>query len=174
MADLADPVPVLAAGGIADGRGLAAALCLGAAGALIGTRFQATPEALVDPAITKALLAGRGEETERSRVLDIVRGSGWPSHYAARTLGSPYLDRYRDDPAAAAGAEVRREYADDVARGVVPPLPVWAGEGVDLVTDVLPATELVARIVAEAEEALARAAATRSLRRPRRRRRPRR
>ncbi|WP_433043740.1 NAD(P)H-dependent flavin oxidoreductase [Dactylosporangium sp. CS-033363] len=172
VVDLVAPVPVLAAGGIADGRGLAAALCLGAAGALIGTRFQATPEALVDPAITKALLDGRGDETERSRVLDIVRGSQWPAQYAARTLGSPYLDRYRDDPAAA--AEARDAYAADVERGVVPPLPVWAGEGVDLITDVLPATDLVARIVAEAEEALARASATRSPRRPRRRRRPRR
>jgi nitronate monooxygenase len=60
VVDLAAPVPVLAAGGIADGRGMAAALALGAAGALLGTRFQATVEALVDPAISKALLAGRG------------------------------------------------------------------------------------------------------------------
>ncbi|MBO0518009.1 nitronate monooxygenase, partial [Streptomyces beijiangensis] len=54
VVDLAGPVPVLAAGGIADGRGVAAALALGAAGALIGTRFQATAEALVDPATSKA------------------------------------------------------------------------------------------------------------------------
>src|SRR5262245_18238121 len=60
VVDLVAPTPVLAAGGIADGRGLAAALALGAAGALIGTRFQATVEALVDPAITKAILEGRG------------------------------------------------------------------------------------------------------------------
>jgi nitronate monooxygenase len=63
--DLAAPVPVLAAGGIADGRGIAAALALGAAGAVIGTRFQATAEALVDPAITKAIVEGAGEDTER-------------------------------------------------------------------------------------------------------------
>src|SRR5215475_14435245 len=79
VVDLAAPVPVLAAGGIADGRGLAAALALGAAGALIGSRFQATAEALVAPAITKAIIEGRGEDTERSNVLDIVRGSRWPS-----------------------------------------------------------------------------------------------
>jgi nitronate monooxygenase len=87
VADLAAPVPVLAAGGIADGRGLAAALALGAAGALLGTRFQATAEALVDPSVSKAILAGAAEETERSTVLDIARGSRWPSRFPARTLG---------------------------------------------------------------------------------------
>jgi nitronate monooxygenase len=63
VVDLAAPVPVLAAGGIADGRGVAAALALGAAGALIGTRFQATAEALVDPAISKAIVEGCGEQS---------------------------------------------------------------------------------------------------------------
>jgi nitronate monooxygenase len=57
------PMPVLAAGGIADGRGLAAALCLGAAGALLGTRFEASAEALIDPESVKAILDGRGEDT---------------------------------------------------------------------------------------------------------------
>src|SRR6266511_1860016 len=61
VVDLAAPTPVLAAGGIADGRGMAAVLALGAAGALIGTRFQATAEALADPSIKRAILDGRGE-----------------------------------------------------------------------------------------------------------------
>ena len=59
VADLAAPVPVLAAGGIADGRGVAAALALGAAGALVGTRLLATAEALADPEAKKAIAAGR-------------------------------------------------------------------------------------------------------------------
>ena len=95
VVDLAGAVPVLAAGGIADGRGIAAALALGAAGALIGTRFQATAESLADPAIVEAILDGRGQDTERSTVLDIVRGSRWPPAYTARTLGHPHLDRWR-------------------------------------------------------------------------------
>ncbi len=74
VVDLVAPTPVLAAGGIADGRGLAAALVLGAAGALIGTRFQASLEALVSAEVTDAILEGSGEDTERSRVLDIARG----------------------------------------------------------------------------------------------------
>ena len=76
VVDLVRPTPVLAAGGIADGRGLAAALALGASGALVGTRFEASDEARVDAASVKAILNGRGEDTERSRVLDIARGSG--------------------------------------------------------------------------------------------------
>jgi nitronate monooxygenase len=158
VVDLAAPVPVLAAGGIADGRGVAAALALGAAGALIGTRFQATAEALVDPAIAKAIVEGRGQDTERSNVLDIVRGSAWPSRYTARTLAHPYLDRWRGREADLAGdLEARQDYLNDVARGAIPPLPVWAGEAIDLITDLPSAAALVTTLVTQAEDALARA-----------------
>ena len=96
VVDLAAPTPVLAAGGIADGRGVAAALALGAAGALIGTRFQATAEGLADPAIKKAIVEGRGEDTERSRVLDIVQGLPIAqATWDGRSLGHPFLDQWR-------------------------------------------------------------------------------
>jgi nitronate monooxygenase len=158
VVDLAGPVPVLAAGGIADGRGIAAVLALGAAGALIGTRFQATAEVLADPAIVKAIVEGRGEDTERSAVLDIVRGSRWPGKYTARTLGHPHLDRWRGREAElVADPQARLDYQSDVERGVIPPLPVWAGEGIDLVTDVPSAADLVPALAAQAEVALARA-----------------
>lgn len=158
VVDLAAPVPVLAAGGIADGRGVAAALVLGAAGALLGTRFQATTEALVDPSITKTILAGRGQDTERSTLLDIARGSRWPSTYTARTLGHPYLERWRGREAElAADPQALQDYQDDVARGAIPPLPVWAGEGVDLITDQPSAEDLVTALATQAEEALTRA-----------------
>lgn len=134
VVDLAEPVPVLAAGGIADGRGvaaaLAAALALGAAGALIGTRFQATAEALVDASVAEALVRGRGQDTERSRVLDIVRGARWPAKYTARTLGHPYLGRWRgreEELAASAGA--RQDYRADVAGGADRAGRVRAGPG---------------------------------------------
>jgi len=158
VVDLVAPVPVLASGGIADGRGLAAALALGAAGALIGTRFQVTLEAQVDPEVVKAIVDGRGQETERSSVLDVVRGSSWPSKYTARTLSHPYLDRWRGREAELAGdLMARQEYQDDVARGAIPPLPIWAGEAIDLITDVPSAEDLVATMAAQAETALARA-----------------
>ncbi|MCO5968563.1 NAD(P)H-dependent flavin oxidoreductase [Actinoallomurus soli] len=158
VVDLAAPVPVLAAGGVADGRGVAAALALGAAGALIGTRFQATAESLVDPSITKAIIEGRGEDTERSRVLDIARGSRWPAKYTARTLNHPYLDRWRGREAElAADPRARQAYQDGVTRGDLPALPVWAGEAIDLIDDLPSATDLVGALAAQAEEALSRA-----------------
>ncbi|MEV6051211.1 nitronate monooxygenase [Streptomyces sp. NPDC052107] len=158
VVDLAAPVPVLAAGGIGDGRGVAAALALGAAGALLGTRFQATAEALVDPATARAIVAGRSEDTERNRVLDIARGSRWPADYTARTLPHPFLDRWRGrEPELANDPEARRSYEDAVARGEIPTLPRWAGESVDLITDVPSAADLVATLATEAEQALDRA-----------------
>ncbi|TQE36226.1 NAD(P)H-dependent flavin oxidoreductase [Streptomyces ipomoeae] len=158
VVDLAAPIPVLAAGGIADGRGVAAALALGAAGALIGTRFQSTAEALVDPSATQAIVEGRGEDTERNRVLDIARDSPWPSRYTARTLGHPFLDRWRDrESELVTDPEARRSYREAMARGDIPPLPIWAGEAVDLIHDVPSATDLVATLADQAETALARA-----------------
>jgi nitronate monooxygenase len=158
VVDLAAPTPVLAAGGIADGRGVAAALALGAAGALIGTRFQATAEALVDPSISKAIVEGRGEDTERSTVLDIARGSRWPSKYPGRTLGHPYLDQWRGrEDELAADAAAKQAYQDGVARGDLLPVPVWASEAIDLINDLRPAADLVGALAAEAEDALARA-----------------
>jgi nitronate monooxygenase len=157
VVDLAAPTPVLAAGGIADGRGVAAALALGAAGALIGTRFQATAEALADPSVTRAIIEGSGEDTERSTVLDIARGSRWPSKYPARTLGHPFLDEWRGrEDELAANADARRAYQDGVARGDLPPQPVWASEAIDLISDLPSAAELVGILAAQAEEALAR------------------
>jgi nitronate monooxygenase len=158
VVDLAAPTPVLAAGGIADGRGLAAALVLGAAGALVGTRFQATAEALVAPEVTKAIVEGRGEDTERSRILDIARGSPWPEPYPARTLRNAFLDRWRGreseleaDEAAKAG------YREAAERGDLAAIPVWASEAIDLITDVASATDLVGVIADEALRALSRA-----------------
>src|SRR5262245_23960919 len=149
VADLAAPTPVLAAGGIADGRGVAAALVLGAAGALIGTRFQATPEALVDPSITKAIIEACGEDTERNTVLDIARGSSWPSEYSARTLRNWVVEQWRGrDDELANDVDAQRAYAEAVARGDLPPQPVWASEAIDLITDLRPAADLVGALAA--------------------------
>ena len=155
VADLAAPRPVLAAGGIADGRGLGAALVLGAAGALMGTRFQATMEALVAPEMVKAIIDGRGEDTERSRVLDIARGARWPERYTARTLRNAFLDRWRGRDAELEANEcAKADYRTAADRGDLSVVPVWAGEAIDLITDLTPAADVVARIAGEAEEAL--------------------
>src|ERR1700733_5586053 len=126
VADLAAPVPVLAAGGIADGRGLAAALALGASGALIGTRFLATAEALLDQAEQQAIIDAGGEDTERDGVLDIARGSRWPREYTARTLHHAFHDEWRDrEDELDASDEAKAGYRRGVASGELP-RPVWA------------------------------------------------
>ena len=158
VVDLAAPTPVLAAGGIADGRGLAAALALGAAGVLIGTRFLATPEALIAPGSVKAILDSSGEDTERNCVLDIARGSAWPRRYTGRAIRTAFMDRWRgredelDRDQAAKDA-----YQAALARGDQAVVPVWAGEGIDLITDVASAADLVGLIARDAETVLARA-----------------
>jgi nitronate monooxygenase len=158
VVDLAEPTVVLAAGGIADGRGVAAALALGAAGALIGTRFLVTAEALVEPSASAAIMAGRGEDTERNTALDIARGSRWPLRYSARTLGHPFLDQWRGrEDELAADASARRAYQAGVANGDLPPRPVWASEAIDLINDRPPAAGLVGALAVQAEEALTRA-----------------
>jgi len=158
VVDLVAPTPVLAAGGVADGRGLAAALVLGATGALIGTRFQATHEALLDPKVSIAIVEGRGADTERSRVLDIARDSGWPAQYTARVLTNAFLARWRDrEDELAADSAARRAYREAVDRGDLDAVSVWASEAIDLITEVGSATELVSTLAAEAEYALANA-----------------
>ena len=136
---------------------MAAALALGAAGALIGTRFQAAAESLAGPEAKKAIVDGHGEDTERSSVLDIARGSRWPLRYTGRTLGHPVLDQWRDREAElAADPEAKRAYADGVARGELPPEPVWASQAIDLIHDLPSAADLVGLLATTAEEALTR------------------
>lgn len=155
VVDLVDPTPVLAAGGIADGRGLAAALVLGAAGALIGTRFEATDEALVTADVGKALLCAHGDDTERSRVTDIARGAPWPHRYSARTLTNRLLESWRGRE-----AELQRDtqalsrYREAAANGDPDVAPVWAGQAVGLIHDLVPAEELVATIADHAQRCL--------------------
>jgi nitronate monooxygenase len=159
VADLAAPTPALAAGGIADGRGVAAALVLGAAGALMGTRFLATLEALVMPSVVKAILDGGGEDTERSRISDIARGSSWPAKYGARTITNQFFDQWRGrESELAADSAALQTYHQAVANGDLPLEPVWASEAIDLITELSPAADLVGALAAQAEEALARAA----------------
>lgn len=155
VVDLAGSTPVLAAGGIADGRGLAAALALGAAGVLVGTRFEATTEAILDGAAARAIVDADGDGTEQSRVTDIGRDSPWPSRYPARTLRSAFIDTWRgreDELRADAGA--RAAFQRAMAAGDLSASPVWAGEAVDLIAGVRPAAHVLADLVAGAEAAL--------------------
>jgi nitronate monooxygenase len=159
VVDLVGPVPVLAAGGIADGRGLAAALVLGASGALIGTRFVASSESLASPAVAKALVEGHGEETESSRIHDIAAGVPWPRQYPGRSIKNVFGDRWRGrEEELAASPEALQSYREAVAAGDPHAVPVWAGEDIDLIHDIEPAAAIVETLASDAERALAQAA----------------
>jgi len=151
VVDLAGAVPVLAAGGIADGRGLAAALVLGAAGAVIGTRFEATTEALLDADEAKAIVAAGASDTILGRVADVAADAGWPAVYPARTLRNAFTDTWQDrEDELGRDDEAVREFRAGVDRADMDYVPVWAGEAVDLITEVPSASALVGRIAAEA------------------------
>ncbi len=154
VVDIAGSVPVLAAGGIGDGRGLAAALMLGAAGALIGTRFEATHEALLTSDEVKAILAAGAEDTTQGRSLDVVRDSRWPARYPARTLRNKVTEAWdgREDDIDDA---TKAAYRDGVDRGDLDYLPVWAGEAADLISEQDGAAPLVGRIARQAEHVIA-------------------
>ena len=155
VVDVAGDTPVLAAGGIADGRGLAAALVLGAAGAMIGTRFEATHEALISAEQGKAITAAGAADTTRDRVLDIARESPWPRRFTARTLRNRFTDTWHDrEDALRFDANAKAEFRLGADRADMDYLPIWAGEAVDLITGLDTATALVRRISAEATRAI--------------------
>ena len=156
VVDAVAPTPVLAAGGIVDGRGLAAALMLGARGALMGTRFYAATEALGHRRAKESIVAARGGDTRRTRVFDIVREHAWPEPYTGRAIRNSFMERWdgREDDLTAVLAEEIPAFRAAVREGDVETAMVWAGEAVDLISDVAPAAELIRRIGAEAEACL--------------------
>jgi nitronate monooxygenase len=153
VVDALAPAPVVAAGGIADGHGLAAALMLGAHGALIGTRFCASTEALGRDRAKQRIVAARGNETARTRVFDIVRAYAWPSVYTGRALRNRFMERWdgRERDLAAVLETERAEYQVATREGDFDTALIWAGEVVDLIKTVEGAATLVERISAEAE-----------------------
>lgn len=156
IVDAVAPTPVLAAGGIADGRGLAAALMLGAEGALLGTRLFATDEALGSRAMKERLIAASGDDTIRTRVFDIIRDLDWPEPYTGRAVANRFSKTWHGREAALAAAldEERQRYDEAKATGDLDTLALFAGEGVDLIQDCPPAATVISRIVEEAEKRL--------------------
>ncbi|SLN61631.1 NAD(P)H-dependent flavin oxidoreductase [Roseisalinus antarcticus] len=164
VVDAVGDVPVIAAGGIADGRGLAAAMALGASAAWIGTRFLAAAEAQTHPVYLERLLAASEDDTAHyDDLYDLV----WPNapHRALKNSTSdlweaagrpPLGERPGEGDVLATrpdGVEIPR-YASAVAfaglKGQIEPLPMWAGQGVGLVTKSRPAKEIVREIVDQA------------------------
>jgi NAD(P)H-dependent flavin oxidoreductase YrpB (nitropropane dioxygenase family) len=151
VVDVVNGVPVLAAGGIADGRGLAAVLMLGAQGALIGTRFLATPEARGRGHSKDVILNALGSQTVASKFFDDVLGVRWPGALV-RSIRNPLLDRWaqRQQDWTLAADQIRPSLEAALAAGDF----VIAGESAGVIHDIVPAGELVARIAREAEALL--------------------
>src|SRR5690606_26155063 len=142
---------------------LAAALCLGADGVLVGTRFYAARESLGHPDAVDRIVRSTGGETRRTSVFDVVRGYDWPAPFTGRAIVNDLLKEWHGREAALAGAgeAARARYAAAADRGDFDQAVIFAGEGMDLIADAPPAGEIVARMVREAEAALDRATALR-------------
>jgi len=166
IVDAVAPALVLAAGGIADARGLAAALCLGADGVVMGTRFLATPEANAHPVYKARLVAASEEDTVRT----VLFGHGWP-HAPHRTLRTAFVREWLnresetqgsrpDEPVigntAVAGTEMPVQRFVSLppnvhATGDIESMALLAGQSVGLVDQIRPAADIVRETVDEAE-----------------------
>ncbi len=151
---------LVAAGGIADGRGLAASLMLGADGVMLGSRLWATPESLVHPNHQRAALAANGDSTIRQTSADIARGYDWPEEFTGRVLRTAFVARWhgREAEHRAVAQAARPDYLAAVAEGRTEDSGVFAGEAIGLMQEISPAAEIVARVTNEAEVLLRRGA----------------
>lgn len=148
-----------AAGGIADGRGLAAVLALGADGALIGSRLWASVEANVSERMHAAALAATGDDTIRSQVMDLARKLDWPERYTARVLRNAFTARWhgREAELMTVAAEEAAKYRAAWAAGDPDNANTFVGEAAGLIHAIQPASEILERIVQEAEACIVRA-----------------
>lgn len=168
VVDAVAPVPVVAAGGIADGRGLAAALALGASGVWVGTRFLASREAIIHPAYQQAVLQAGVTDTAYTELFDI----GWPNapHRVLRNetiaaweaAGRPEAPARPGEGETVAttgdGAPVARYSSAMPGAGVAGDagaMALYAGQGVGLTGEVLPAGDIIAGMVSAARNLLA-------------------
>jgi len=169
VVDALGDTPVIAAGGIADGRGLAAALALGAGAAWMGTRFVASSESPAHPEWVAKILRSAETDTYHSSLFDI----GWPDA-PHRVLRNRTIDAWIEAGRPPSGQRpgegevlARRPDGTEILRyqsvsaratvtGDIDALSLWAGQSVGLVHDVLPAAEIVRRTAEEAARILRR------------------
>jgi nitronate monooxygenase len=149
-------VPVFAAGGIADGRGLAAALMLGAQGVVMGTRFYASQEAAGHAEAKRRIVQAQGDETLRSLIFDVSRNNVWPSPFNGRCLLNEHAKRWQGKE-----MELMRRlssegplYLEARAKGDFDVAAVIAGEGVDMIHEVQSVATIVSATLKQARSLL--------------------
>lgn len=146
-------VPVLAGGGVASARSLAAVLAAGASGAWVGTRLAACPEALTGDGSRQALIAAVSTDTAVTRVFDVAEGLPWPARFPSRVLANDFVTRWAGkeealDPSAC------DELAASIAADDRSIAPVDAGQGVGMIRDDASVGEVIEQMCAGAEKLL--------------------
>jgi nitronate monooxygenase len=161
LLDLAGDVPVLVAGGIGTGRGLAAALAMGAAGAVVGTRFKASDEYGGPSELKQALVASDGGDTVYDEIFDEACGLDWPNGVTGRALRSPFTDEWLGRRAGLRAIVATKPPFGFYAELNADPATAinWAGESAGLVASVRPAAAIVRELVDDARRRLESAAA---------------
>ncbi len=156
LANHAPDTLLVAAGGIADGRGLAASLLLGADGVLLGTRLWAAQEALVREGHHRAILDTNGDGTVRTTLADIAREISWPRGFTARIRRNAFTDHWqgREQALAQDIAVEAPRYRQAFADGDPDDTGVWFGEAAGLIDSVEPAADIIERMVSGAASRL--------------------
>lgn len=147
--------PVLAAGGIVDGRGLAAALCLGAAGIVMGTRFLATPEAPIPDVHKQAIVRAPLDATVASGIFDLIWGEEWPGvqvRALRNQLTARWVNREDDLQVQRAAVLAVLQQAEEVSDAEE--MINIAGMGAGRIHDLVPAGQLVRDVATEASHIL--------------------
>lgn len=155
VVDAVAPIPVLAAGGIADGRGLVAALALGADGVLLGTRFLASQELSLHPNFKQAIVDADGHDTLLSEIPDIAAGKVWPGAMS-RSKRNRFIERWAGREWALRQGQGEALLRVQAARksGDIDEAPLSMGQDAGLIHDIPPAAEIVSRIARQAEQIL--------------------
>jgi enoyl-[acyl-carrier protein] reductase II len=163
VVDAVSPIPVLAAGGVADGRGLAAALALGAAGANVGTRFLASEEAGADDAWKQLILESESEDAVRFETWGAIMPPGSGYDVVPRVIRTDFVAEWEGqaDEAGRQAERLRAEIMAAVQQRRPHQLTPFTGQTAGMIGELLPAAEIVRRMVAGAEDALERAGALR-------------
>jgi NAD(P)H-dependent flavin oxidoreductase YrpB (nitropropane dioxygenase family) len=149
------PIPVLAAGGVADGRGLAAALALGAEGVLLGTRFLATDEAPIAKGFKQAILESDGHDTVVTDIPDVANGQVWPGAYV-RVRRNRFIEQWvgREGELRRRRREVSAQLQEAAQAGDPDRGAIMLGQTAGLIDRVEPAADLVRQISRDAESIL--------------------
>ena len=151
------PIPVLLAGGVADGAGLAAAVMLGAEGVLLGTRFLATPEAPLPDAYKEAIVHSDGHDTLLTELPDVIAGQVWPGAFA-RVLRTQFIQEWlgREGEVRQRRIELLQRIQRAREQGDVDNGTLLIGQDAGLIDSIEPAGSIVERVVRDAETILRR------------------